>query len=91
VTRKSAIYNFAAELAKECEEAYDDYISAYLAAVEPHLPTFHAVPVESMIRGVGHHMKLQAYGSPELKEYVEQHPLLTRNQFEEQWLGDRYA
>jgi len=94
LTRKSPIYNHAAALSDACAQDYDLYVATYVEAAEEacrgRLVNKRGMMVgvcgEDLLRGVGHHMKRSAYASEELQTFMASHPLLTRTQFEEQWL-----
>lgn len=97
MTRKSAIYNHAAELDRECREAYQLYLEQYLTTVEAvtngatvnprgRALGFHTV---QLVTGPGHHMRRKAYATRELQDHVAAHPVLTYAEFERQWLAAR--
>lgn len=94
MTRRSPIYNYAAELDAACREEYELYFEAYLTRAE-HVcrgqlvnrrGRERGVRGADLLRGVGHHKKRAAYAARELTDFVAANPLLTRTEFERQWL-----
>jgi len=99
VTRRSPIYNFAAQLDRECREAYSAYLAAWEAqaieATRGALVTQTArelgITFEQLLSGPGHHMKFRAYATRELHDFAESNPLKTRQVFERQWLDSHHV
>lgn len=99
MTRKSAIYNYAATLDDACRDAYQLYLEAWLAGAEEatngvlvnargRALGFHAT---ALITGPGHHKRRAAYATDEMRDYFARHPMLTYQQFEAQWLREHTA
>lgn len=94
MTRRSPIYNYAAELAAACSDDYEIYFENYLARAEHECRgqlvnragRERNITGPQLLRGVGHHMRRRAYATRELTDHVAQNPLLTRTEFERQWL-----
>lgn len=94
MTRRSPIYNYAAELAAACANDYETYFEAYLARAEHECRgqlvnrtgRQRGITGTQLLRGVGHHMRRGAYATRELTDFVSGNPLLTRTEFERQWL-----
>lgn len=97
MTRKSAIYNFAARLSAECSEAYDLYLAAHFERAEiatnGRMLTKRAmakqVHASELFQGTGRALKALAYASDELREFWEHEPLISRQHFEADWLDSQ--
>lgn len=97
MTRKSAIYNFAARLAHECSAAYADYLAGHYdraeVATNGRMLTKRAmakgVRSRELFEGNGRALKALAYASDELREFWESEPLISRQRFEADWLDSQ--
>jgi hypothetical protein len=95
VTRRSAIYNYAAELDAQCREDYELYLEERLHVMEEftngHLVNARGralgITGRQLITGPGHHMKLCAYGTEELRGFFADYRVATYAEFERQWLA----
>lgn len=94
MTRRSPIYNHAAELSQRCREDYELYLEHYFERAEAacrgrmvnRRGMARGVTGSELLRGAGHHKKRAAYASEELQQFVERDPVRTRTEFERQWL-----
>lgn len=98
MTRLSAIYNWAARLSAECDQDYESYLTSWLeraeAACNNRLLNQRGLSEKvthwELVKGVGHHMKRRAYASRELRDHLEAHPVMSRTEYEKQWLEGRW-
>jgi hypothetical protein len=97
MTRKSAIYNFAARLSAECAAEYDLYLAAHYEraeiATQGRMLTKRAMSLgvksHDLFAGSGRVLKALAYASEELREFWEHEPLISRQHFESDWLDSQ--
>lgn len=97
MTRRSPIYNWAAEAASKAREEWDLYLADWERLAEDYTNGCpvnargkeQGISVYQMIAAPGHTSRLKAYASEELLEFAVSHPPMTRNEFEKHWLGER--
>lgn len=95
MTRQSPIYNFAAELDRQCREEYELYLESWMTAAENrtngHLVNVRgqerSVHARQLITGTGHHMNAIAYGTEEFHDFLRNWPVKTYTRFEADWLS----
>lgn len=93
--RRSPIFAIAVDLHRECRADFADYLSALYAAAEreTHGVLLNArgqaaaIDAESLLYGP--RVRLEAYGSEELKEFVARRGRTTFADFEKTWIAGR--